>query len=102
MRIKRNKRKPSKYPKSKVIDESDIYSMGISWNEFWVTREGQAVLICNLRDSHLQNIVKYMEENPGWRSKYKPYIFEEVVRRKREQFIKSSKAGSILYGRKTI
>lgn len=42
------------------------------------------------------------DENPGWRSKYKPFIFDEVVCRKREQFIKSSKAGNILYGRKTV
>ncbi len=100
--MKKNKRKPAKYPKSKVLDFDDINNMGISWHEFWVTREGQAVLISNLRETHLENIVKYMEENPGWRSKYKPYIFDEVVRRKREQFIKSSKAGSILYGKKNF
>lgn len=64
---------------------------------FWIQRSGDIVYITDLRQDHLERIVAMFEANPNWRKLFQPAIYGEVDRRKKQELIKRSKAGKILY-----
>jgi hypothetical protein len=90
-------KKPRKYPKNKTLSDEDIST---KIDELWFTKNGQVVPIKNLRDSHIVNILKFMNKHKGWRVEYKPTLLHEQKRRKQEKLIKKTKAGKLLYGKK--
>lgn len=58
-----------------------------------------SIPIVNLRDSHLEKIVEFLETHPGWRAEQKPRILAEVERRKKAKLAKTTKAGNLFYER---
>ena len=86
--------KYKKYPKSKILKPVDLLHYGR--DEVWGTLDGQYILIVNLRQSHLENIVRHLIESN--REHLLGPIEAEIKRRKQKTLMKSTKAGKILYG----
>lgn len=86
------KHKP--YPKSKLIRLDDLFKY--ERDEVWGTLDKQWILIVNLRQSHLENIVRHLIESN--REHLLGPIEAEIKRRKQKTLMKSTKAGKILYG----
>ena len=73
---------------------------------FWITLQGDVIPIVKIKDDHLKNILKHLEErikraltpeHKEWQARTYKRFEKEFLRR-----VTKTKAGQILYGRKTV
>lgn len=95
---------PIPYPRNKLLSESEFYKLGgFTSTKIWIMRNFDAVRITDLRKTHIKSILDMMDKNPIWRAEFKPILIAELRRRKKEEhFIKTSKAGKILYDKAKV
>lgn len=88
------KKKYKKYSSKELASEEGVYGYG----EIWTTLDGQDIPLINLRDDHLDNIIKHAKKRSL--SEILPFLLEEKKRRNKDKLIKSTRFGKLLYGRK--
>ena len=104
MKKKVAQKKHRPYPKSKLVDESKMIQVfnGERSEDYidhiWVTIEGEQVFFRDLRESHIHNILHFMNNRPGWRAEQRPLLEQELLRREQKRLAKKTKAGKLFYG----
>lgn len=77
-------RKASKRSKARAIARSKEELV-------WICKDGEALKIKDMTDSHLKNSISYLEKNPNWRKKFLPKLRAEQ-RHRQDRAVSSGKA----------
>lgn len=77
------KRKLEPYPEDQTVDMFEWMIIQEKDSlDVWETIDHQAIPITNLRDDHIKNILKLMDERgDGWREEQRPRLMAEIKRR---------------------
>jgi len=68
-------------------------------NEIWVTQKKEEIPIRKLKDDHLDNCIKMIEEAGGKMKKWRNGIYYDLLEeRKRRKAARQTEMGRILYG----
>lgn len=99
-KVTQKKHRP--YPVSKLVDDGLFLDMLLGQvedqtHQIWVTVEGEQILFKNLRESHIINILKFMDKRPGWRADQRSGLEAELKRRQQSRLIRKTKAGKLFY-----
>lgn len=53
-------------------------------NDYWVLRDKSKVLICCMEKSHIENCIRMIRQNPGWRTEFLKVLEEELAFKSRK------------------